>query len=36
MNMRVGHIAIWITTRYVLPFVEVEEHDAIKWMDLFW
>ena len=32
MNMRVGHIAIWIITRYVLPFVKVEKNDAIKCM----
>jgi hypothetical protein len=27
--MKVGRIAIWIITRYVLPFVEVEENDAM-------
>jgi hypothetical protein len=29
MNMKVDRIAIWIIMRYVLPFVEVEENDAI-------
>ena len=27
--MKVGRIAIWTITRYVLPFVEVEE-DGVK------
>ena len=27
--MKVGRIAIWIITRYVPPFVEVEENDAM-------
>ena len=30
MNMKVGRIAIWIITRYVVSFVEVEGNDAIK------
>ena len=30
MNMKVGRIAIWIISRYVFHFVEVEENDVIK------
>ena len=31
MNMNVGRIAIWIITRYVLPFVKVEEILLNEW-----